>query len=180
MIEPESRPLCRNVELKARLSDFEGARRLAAQLTAGPPEVLRQVDTYFHCAHGRLKLREIVGRPSELIAYARADETAPRASRYRIVPVADTLALRALLTAALGTSVVVEKVREFSLYGNVRIHLDQVRGLGTFLEFEAVLTATDEVADGARQVRDLCRQFGLSPQDLVAASYSDLLRIASA
>ena len=83
-----------NVELKARLVDLDRARGLARQLSGGPPEILRQVDTYFRCAAGRLELRKISGQPSQLIAYARADETGPRTSAYRIVPVADAATLR--------------------------------------------------------------------------------------
>jgi predicted adenylyl cyclase CyaB len=167
-----------NVELKARLVDLPGARVLAAKLSGGPPEIITQVDTYFSCAHGRLKLRTIVGDHSELIAYVRPDETAPRASRYRIVPVPDATALGEALVAALGVLVIVEKRREISLYNNVRIHLDQVHRLGTFLEFEAVLQAHEPLAVGERQVRELASQFGLLPEHLVAGSYSDLLLAA--
>ncbi|HEY1600585.1 MAG TPA: class IV adenylate cyclase [Pirellulales bacterium] len=167
-----------NVELKARLVDLPGARALAARLSGGPPEIIAQVDTYFACAHGRLKLRTIVGDHSELIAYVRTDEIAPRASRYRIIPVPDAAALGDALSAALGVLVIVEKRREISLYNNVRIHLDQVQGLGTFLEFEAVLEAHQPLAVGELQVRELARQFGLLPEHLVGGSYSDLLLAA--
>jgi adenylate cyclase, class 2 len=165
----------RNVELKARLHDLAAARRLAAALSGGPPQILRQVDTYFRCAQGRLKLREFDEGQSELIAYVRPNELAPRASEYRLVPVADAAALCAALTETLGILIVVEKLREISLYKNVRIHVDQVQRLGTFLEFEAVLPAAAPLAEGERLVRELSGQFGLARQDLVAGSYSDLL-----
>ena len=122
-----------------------------------------------------MKLREFAGGPAELIAYARPDGTAPRTSQYRIVPVADATALGEALTMALGVLVVVEKVRELSLYKNVRIQLDQVARLGTFLEFEAVLEPTTRGEDGERLVRELADRFGLHADDLIAGSYSDLL-----
>ena len=46
------------------------------------------------------------------------------------------------------------------------------------MEFEAVLAASEDLAASERQVRELCGQFGLTPQDLVAKSYSDLLLAA--
>ncbi len=164
-----------NVELKARLNDLDAARRLAAELSGGPPEILRQTDTYFRCGQGRMKLREIVGADSQLIAYARSNDVAARASRYHLMLVADAGALRSALAAALGILTVVEKVREFFLYRNVRIHLDQVARLGTFLEFEAVLSTDDDYSNGEQLVRELAEMFAIAPQQLVANSYSDLL-----
>jgi len=164
-----------NVELKSRLRDFEHARRLAQELSGSAPQVLRQVDTYFHCTQGRLKLREISDGTQQLIAYARPDDTTVRTSRYHLVAVPDAGALREALAVTLGILVVVEKVREISLYKNVRIHLDRVCGLGDFLEFEAVLSADETLAAGEKLVRDLTGQFGLAPDDLIRGSYSDLL-----
>ena len=84
-------------------------------------------------------------------------------------------AAKELLPAALGMLVIVEKTRELYLHDNVRIHLDQVAGLGAFLEFEAVLTSSAEAERGHRQVRRLATEFSLRDEDLVAKSYSDLL-----
>ncbi len=167
-----------NVELKSRLRDFVGARRLAQRLSGAAPEVLRQVDTYFRCTEGRLKLREITGGPAQLIAYARPNNTAVRTSRYYLVDLPAADSLREALTATLGVLVTVEKVREISLYKNVRIHLDRVTGLGDFLEFEAVMSTGDSVAAAEALVRDLSEQFGLAAEDLIGTSYSDLLLAA--
>lgn len=122
-----------------------------------------------------MKLREIDGQGSQLIAYSRADQTEPRASDYSIVPVADANALRQALATALGERVVVDKAREVYLHANVRIHLDRVRSLGTFIEFEAVLDAAEDLSVGEAQVRDLVAHFGLVASDCVPGSYSDLL-----
>jgi predicted adenylyl cyclase CyaB len=167
--------LRRNVEIKARLRDLEQARRVAAELSGGPPEVLRQTDTYFRCAAGRLKLRQFSDAAAELIAYARPNEVSPRTSQYRIVPVVDGESLRDALSMSLGVLVVVAKEREVSHYKNVRIHLDRVEHLGTFLEFEAVLEPAAHQSEGEALVRELTSRFGLLPADLIAESYSDLL-----
>jgi predicted adenylyl cyclase CyaB len=164
-----------NVELKARLSDLDKARTIAARLAHSPVQVLRQVDTYFVCATGRLKLRELNGATAELIAYDRPDETNARTSGYRILSLTDAAAAKELLAAALGVLVIVEKTRELYLHDNVRIHLDQVVGLGAFLEFEAVLTSPADAERGHRQVQELATAFALRDEDLVPGSYSDLL-----
>ena len=75
--------------------------------------------------------------------------------------------------------VVVEKRREIYLHHEVRIHLDQVQGLGTFLEFEAVLADPLDSRQGEARVEWLSERFGLQTSDLLACSYSDLLLAAS-
>ncbi len=75
----------------------------------------------------------------------------------------------------MGICVVVSKRREIFLRDNVRIHLDQVEQLGTFIEFEAVLGERLSEPTGRRQVAELRRHFGIEDDDLLAKSYADLL-----
>ncbi|MEA2330050.1 MAG: hypothetical protein QOH58_188 [Thermoleophilaceae bacterium] len=166
----------RNIEIKARDADPRRSLDLALALGAEDRGELTQRDTYFAGARGRLKLREQTPGEPELIQYRRPDAEGPRASEYRIVPVADVESLRAALDAALGTLVVIEKRRRLLLADNVRIHLDEVEGLGSFLELEAVTApgAEDLEAEHARVGR-LREQLGIGDERLVAASYSDLL-----
>jgi homotetrameric cytidine deaminase len=162
--------LRRNLEIKAR--DAEPRRSLDAALALGAEDggELTQRDTYFGGARGRLKLREQTPGEPELIQYRRPDESGPHVSEFRNVPVAATDALKEALDAALGTLVVVDKRRRLLLWEGVRIHLDDVDGLGSFVELEAP-------ADGGEQakVARLRQALEISDDDLVAGSYSDLL-----
>jgi homotetrameric cytidine deaminase len=161
-------PPQRNLEIKAH--DPEPARTLERALALGADDrgELAQRDTYFARAAGRLKLREQSPGDAELIEYRRPDESGPRASDYRLVPVTHPDALREALDAALGTIVVVEKRRRLLLWEGVRIHLDEVEGLGSFVELEA----TD--AD-PRKVERLRAELDIPDERLIASSYSDLL-----
>jgi predicted adenylyl cyclase CyaB len=163
-----------NIELKARLTDLDRARRIAAKLATKRLEPQHQIDTYFHCRSGRLKLRQIDGLTTQLIWYERPDREGPKASDYRLVPVANPETLKAALSGALGVRTVVEKRREIFLWHNVRIHLDEVTGLGAFLEFEAVLGPEVEAAAGHAQVEDLIGRFGIAPSDLLSGSYGEM------
>jgi adenylate cyclase class 2 len=165
----------RNIELKARVADFDAARTVARRIATEHLGTQRQVDTYFHCRHGRLKLREIEGSTGQLVGYARPDEPGPKASDYMLVPIADPGPLKATLAAALGVQCVVEKQREIFLFHNVRIHLDEVKGLGRFLEFEAVLGPEADDAEGRSQVDRLIAEFSIEPGDLLPGSYADML-----
>lgn len=164
-----------NVELKARLADLESARRVAVSIATQHVGTEHQIDTYFQCSQGRLKLREIQGHSAQLISYSRPDQEGPKTSDYLLVPVADPESLKAALAAALGIRVVVDKRREIYLIDNVRIHLDEVRGLGQFLEFEAVLGPGIDEAAGRAQLDRLAATFATHPADRVAGSYADLL-----
>jgi homotetrameric cytidine deaminase len=164
----------RNVELKARDHDPEAT--LAAALGHGAVDqgVLTQVDTYFAAREGRLKLREEDGTAT-LIAYARADEAAARTSAYHLVAVPDPAALKAALDDGLGTVVVVEKFRRLLLWEGVRIHIDAVEGLGSWLELEAVAPADSDLAEEHRKVAELRAVLEMDDEDVVATGYAAML-----
>jgi predicted adenylyl cyclase CyaB len=168
----------RNIELKARVADLGRARTIAESVATSRLGIQRQRDTYFHCANGRLKLREIEGQSAQLIAYRRPDQPDAKASDYQLLeltPSGVASQLREILTAVLGATVIVEKTREIFLYKTVRIHLDEVADLGTFLEFEAVVGGDIDDAAANHQVSWLEKQFQLAHADLMSGSYSDML-----
>jgi predicted adenylyl cyclase CyaB len=172
-------PVRRNLEMKARIASLETARSKAEAVCTAYLGVQQQTDTYFRCPHGRLKLREIEepnsGRQCQLIWYLRPDQQSFKQSEYHLVSVADATGLKAALAAALGVRHIVSKRREIFLHENVRIHLDQVRGLGEFLELEAVMSATEHERDSPARLAQLVRHFGILPEEWLPASYVDLL-----
>ena len=175
-----SEQLARNLELKARCPDPARVAEVVKQLGARLEWTKRQVDTYFHVRQGRLKLREQDGKPAELIAYHRANETDVRASDYEIVIVPDPAALTSALTRTLGVRVIVAKRRTLYLWHNVRIHLDEVERLGSFLEFEAVISPEHSEPVSSERLDRLRDALQINADDLVAVSYSDLLERAGA
>jgi predicted adenylyl cyclase CyaB len=134
-----------------------------------------QTDTYFRVPNGRLKLRRIQGLADELIWYERPDQSEARICRYVRVPVPGADLLQTALAAALGVRGEVCKRREIFLWHNVRIHLDDVTGLGFFLEFEAVLSPQDTEAAAHQHLKDLRRELAIGDSDTCDGSYADLL-----
>ena len=144
--------------------------------------MLRQRDTYFAVPAGRLKLREDVGTAeAELIYYERPTVSGLRESRYRRVPLTAPAELRELLGAALGISGVVEKERRLYRFRNVRIHLDDVDRLGTFVELEAVLSSASGHGTPAEQeaLAAVTEALRLHERPTTAGSYLDLLQGAA-
>ena len=165
-----------NLEIKARCADLGAARARVERIATERVGVDRQLDTYFRTRSGRLKLRESSLRGGQLVPYLRPDERGPKLSDYRVVPVEDPPGLKALLSEILGVYRVVEKQREIFLYENVRIHLDRVKGLGTFLELEAVFDGSRAaLAEQRRKLDFLMKEIGVREEDLVSSSYEGLL-----
>jgi len=170
--------MARNVEIKARIHDLRGAGKRAAAITGGgPSEELIQTDTYFNVPSGRLKLREFAGGgiPGQLIFYARPDEPLPRTSEYHILEIANPAGLRELLVLALGVKAIVSKERAVYLFRNVRIHLDDVADLGTFIELEGVLDEDHPEEESLGLLGELMREFSIAEEDLLSKSYCELI-----
>jgi homotetrameric cytidine deaminase len=165
-----------NVELKARDFDPPATAARCRALGAEDHGMLWQRDTYFARARGRLKLREQGEDGGELIAYRRPDRTEPEESSYVLAPVGAPEELSKALDAALGTTVVVAKRRRLFIWENVRIHLDEVEELGTFVELEAVVgSGPDELAIARERVAHLRTELAIEDDALVAVGYADLL-----
>jgi homotetrameric cytidine deaminase len=168
----------RNVELKALEPDPVRSLAACRELGAEDRGVLRQRDTYFRTRSGRLKLREEEPGGATLIQYDRPDEASARESRYRLTRVEDPRELRASLDAALGTLVVVEKERHLLLWEGVRIHLDSVAGLGSFVELEGVAPPDSDLSAEREKVARLQHALGIT--EVLTDSYADRLLGADA
>jgi len=172
--------MARNVEIKARIPSVEALQPRVAALADHGPEFIAQDDTFFHCAHGRLKLRDFGDGRGELIPYQRADRAGPKTSTYRRTPTEQPASLRETLAMALGVAGQVKKQRTLFLIGRTRIHLDRVDGLGDFIELEVVLRDGEPEAAGIAEAGSLMRQLGIEPAQCIATAYVDLLAAQAA
>jgi adenylate cyclase, class 2 len=165
-----------NLEIKARCADLDAAREQAKALATSRVGIDRQTDSYFVTRRGRLKLRESSLSGGQLIPYLRPNQPGPKNSDYGVIPIEEPERVKALLTEILGVHRVVRKVREIWLHENVRIHLDEVEGLGSFVELEAVYDgAPESLPAQERKVRFLMDRLGIREEDLVDVSYEGLL-----
>jgi homotetrameric cytidine deaminase len=164
----------RNVELKARDPDPARTLALARKLGASDEGEITQRDTYFGGSRARVKLREQTPGEDELISYRRPDDEQERVSDYLRVPAPDAAALREALDAAYGTKVVVSKKRHLLLWEDVRIHLDEVEGLGSYMELEGLVDGDDD-GPARERVERLRKELEIDAAHLVSGSYSDLL-----
>ncbi len=165
----------RNVEIKAKASDFSKQIKIAQELSDSSQESLIQEDTFFNVENGRLKLRKFSDVKGELIFYQRLDTHEAKQSNYKIYPTKEPDLLKKTLNLALGTAGVVEKTRYLYLHGQTRIHFDQVKDLGEFIEFEYVLKPDEPVENGQKALEILSDKLRIYPEDLISHAYIDLL-----
>lgn len=165
----------RNIEIKARVRHPRRLREKVEELADRGPVELRQVDTFFPSARGRLKLRQRSDGVEELIFYQRPDASQPAGSEFLKVPTAHGEQLLEALGRSLGIRGEVRKERCVFLVGPTRIHLDEVEGLGAFLELEVVLGPEDSAESGVGVARRLMAELEVEEGDLVEGAYIDLL-----
>jgi len=164
----------RNIESKFRCADHELIASRAISLGARDAGLLHQHDQFFAVPRGRLKLRTFREGHSELIAYDRDDIPEARASEYSMHRTGDPGALDEVLSRALARTRTVEKTRRLMIYRMTRIHLDDVVGLGRFVELETVAEGQTE-ADAAGEHDHVVSALGLADAERISVGYVDLL-----
>jgi Adenylate cyclase, class 2 (thermophilic) len=164
-----------NIEIKAHVRAFDEIRRRAEQLSDTPVEVIPQVDTFFNIAQGRLKLRVLSEDKGQLIYYIRPDQDGPKRSDYHLSLTSDPDNLKRVLELAYGIRGVVKKTRYLYLVSQTRVHLDDVEGLGQFMELEVVLRDGQSDTEGQAIAEGLMAALGVERSDLLEGAYMDLL-----
>lgn len=164
-----------NVEIKAKCDDVDGARKILMNNGADYIGTDEQEDIYFNVPSGRLKLRSGLIENS-LIFYNRKDESGPKVSEVTMMEVPKGDHLKKMLTTALGIKTIVKKIRGIYFIDNVKFHIDQVAGLGSFIEIEAI---DKSGTIGKEQLDIQCRHYvemlGIQASDMISFSYSDML-----
>lgn len=165
----------RNVEIKARIASVAALAGRAAAIADTGPTLIEQDDTFFRCDTGRLKLRQFADGEGELIYYRRPDQQGPKESFYIVSRTSTPAALRESLALAYGAIGRVQKRRTLFLVGRTRIHLDEVKELGEFLELEVVLEEGEATDAGIHTAHEIMGALGVAPSQLIDGAYLDLL-----
>jgi adenylate cyclase class 2 len=164
-----------NVEIKAKCKDPAFVRNYLRSNHAAFIGTDFQSDTYFNVQAGRLKLRE-GNIENNLIYYERNDQAGPKSSHFELIPVSDPATLRHILESAIGIKTVVRKNREIYYIDNVKFHIDEVPGLGSFIEIEAGNVRAKKTYEELKSQCDFYMiELGIREADLVDKSYSDLI-----
>ena len=164
-----------NYEFKARCTAIEPLEQILLKKNPRFIGTDHQVDTYFNVVSGRMKLRE-GNIENSLIHYERPDTTGAKQSNVLLYNHEPSDSLKRILTSALGIKIVVDKTRKIYFIDNVKFHFDEVKELGSFVEVEAIdKDGSIGIEKLKSQCDDYAKLFGISTDQFIAFSYSDLL-----
>ncbi|MFH1207900.1 MAG: class IV adenylate cyclase [Patescibacteria group bacterium] len=165
----------KNIELKVKLNNFKLLKLLLRQYKARYIGDLTQIDTYYDCKNGRIKMREINSRQFELIFYKRANSFNSKISVYQILRVEKNnyKLFKQIFQGAFGIKRIIRKNRQLWLLKNTRIHLDNVAGLGSFVELETVCNKV-KYTFAKREHQNILNTLKLKEYQKISKSYSDL------
>ena len=164
------------IEIKARCTNPEEIETILLNNNARYEGSDRQIDTYFNSDSGRVKLRE-GNIENSLIYYQRKERKGQKKSEVTLYKTTgDSNALKEILANTLGIKTVVDKIRKIFYIKNVKYHIDQVQGLGSFVEIEAIdITGKVREEELRKQCNDSIRLLGLEKAEFLDQSYSDMM-----
>ena len=167
----------KNIEYKVKVANHLDVIAKLRAMKARKKVVLKQTDTYIPCDEGRLKIRQIHHKFSELIFYKRVNRKNSKNSFYDIVTLSSEQGrlIAKIFTAAYTKAITVSKKRELWMYKHTRIHIDTVDHLGKFVELETVIKTISSRA-GQKEHAFVKRALQLEKYKALATSYGDMIK----
>jgi adenylate cyclase class 2 len=163
-----------NVEIKTRVPSIDKIRDILLTHNAKSFGVDHQIDTYFEVPKGRLKVRQ-GNVENSLIYYERSDKAEARESDILLEKLDKSSNIKSILNKVLEPKIVIDKKREIFFIDNVKFHIDDVEGLGRFIEIEAISENSQYSKDYLEeQVKKYSEILKLKKKDILNLSYSDL------
>lgn len=159
-----------NLELKIKLVSHKKIENILKKSKAEFIGILSQKDIYFKTSKGLLKLR-VEGKANTLIKYIR-DENGKRWSNYELLELHGKNPEK-YLESILKVEAIVEKKRKLFLYNNTRVHLDEVKGLGKFLELETLLV--NGKSDATKRFISIKKMLEIDDSAQIRSSYRNLI-----
>lgn len=176
------------VEIKVRIEDMNVVEERLRKLGANHLDTVHEVDYYLDL-RPCLDLKELdmalrVRKRKSLLTGQEVSELSFKGKRISrdvkarkeiTVKVEDPEKLVSIFNE-LGFSrgYTVEKVRKIYTYGSYKIFLDEVKGLGFFIEIELAEGVTD-VSIAAERLREVVNALGISAESIVSKTYLELL-----
>jgi len=160
-----------NLELKIKIDSFDSLIEKLKSINARQDSILLQKDIYYKIPAGLLKLR-IENGTKTLIFYNRDEISENRWSDFNLLKIEDYNAEEFLSRLFEVEEVVVKKRRLFR-FNHTRIHLDEVKELGNFLELETLVLNGKTYAE--KKFNEIVRLLNLDLSKQIKKSYKNLI-----
>jgi len=160
-----------NLEIKVKMESHEPALAVLKKLSAEFVKDINQKDVYYKLPGSLLKLR-IEDDGESMIKYIRDEVNPDRFSDYEVIYFKST-GNEKFFNSIFETETVVEKKRLLYMYKSTRVHLDTVKDLGQFMEFETLVLNGKE--DAKERFSFLIDKFTINSDGQIKGSYRDLM-----
>jgi adenylate cyclase class 2 len=160
-----------NLEIKIQLDSHESALTVLNILPAEFVKDINQKDIYYTLPGSLLKLR-VEDEGESLIKYNRDEVNPDRFSDYNVIYLKSS-GSEQFFNSIFTVETIVTKKRSLYLYNNTRIHLDTVKTLGTFMEFETLVI--NGMDDARQRFKFLINKFEIDTTKQIKCSYRDLM-----
>lgn len=164
-----------NIEIKVLINNFKDILEKLKKSNAKYKGEIIQINTYYSCKAGRLKIRETDNKSYQLVFYQRPDLSERKISNYEVIDIAKSqvVNLRKVLKMIFGEKTIVEKRRALWIYKNTRIHLDRVKKIGNFLELETLVKG--DLKKARKEYKEISILLKLEKYKKYKKSYSDII-----
>jgi predicted adenylyl cyclase CyaB len=161
-----------NFELKTKISNCAEILERIKNIGAIYKETMNQIDYYFQIGTEKEKIREINHHTISLISYKRSEKNGRKDSNYVIKEISQEQKESLLKEKPL--LCLVDKNRQLWMYKNTRIHIDNVVGLGNFMELETVVKDISK-NQGLNEFKEVVKKLEIDLEETEPFSYSDLI-----
>ncbi len=161
-----------NFEIKVKVHDMDSIINAIKKSGATYQCDMHHIDYYFNIGTFKEKIRDINGNEYQEISYSRTETFGRKESKYNIKKIKQEE--KNALLKQKEILCVVNKARTLWTYKNTRIHLDNVMGLGRFLELETIIKDIS-APKGLKEFKEVLELLKINQEDTVACSYSDLI-----
>lgn len=181
------------VEIKLPVSDRETAEKKLKQLGFEAGELAEELDLYFTSevhdfkqADEALRIRKRrnlrTGAMDAFLTYKGRKLDGVSMAREELeteIEDGDT-GVRILSSIGFREDSPVRKLRQYYSLGEMTVCVDQVDGLGDFLEAEILVSSEEDRPSALQQIRELLEQLGHSMEETTRISYLSMLQEKSA
>jgi predicted adenylyl cyclase CyaB len=166
--------MVRWIEFKAPVTNLVALDQQVRALGAEFMHERREQDLCLDFPDGILVLREPEGASADLLTYRRESLGEFQSAEVEVAEVGAPREVGAMLRGRFGVRAEVEKTRRTFQWRRTQIQLDQVFGLGMFVELQTLVTGEDDEA-AKSELREALATLGIDVHTSEIRSYADML-----